>query len=346
MTVPPYQIQELITSVFSELPEYLLQGIQIRCGQALGSELYIGCSNGELMRFALQGGSTGKAESYTILSRQSVPNDKQIEDIVLLPSISRALVFSDNQIHFYTLPSLDVVQLIKPIRHVITFAVDQHHLKRPAPPASEPPHHPKSVDFCVIKRNSLAMYSLGQRLFYQKEIPLPNSGTVACRIGFSLCIADKNYYNMINLETAEIFPILPLNQDGDAPNLPVEPFIIPTGEDDFLVVSWTGSNSMGLFLTPSGDPIRGTLTWSQHPTSICLDLPHVTAILPDGTVEVHNIDSQSLAQVIPPPSDNGPVDRTRLVSSVLGYIVPSNQHSTKLRKVPVNLERSPAIKSE
>ncbi|KAJ4490232.1 hypothetical protein J3R30DRAFT_49846 [Lentinula aciculospora] len=344
--IPPYQIQELITSVFSDSPESVLQGLQIRCGQALGTELYIGCSNGELMRFALQGGDASKAESYTILSRQSVPNDKAVEDIVLLPSISRALVFSDNQIYFYTLPSLDVVQLIKPIRHVVAFAVDQHHLIRPAPPASGPPHRLEPVDFCVIKRSSLAMFSIGQRLIYQKEIPLPQGGILACRVGSSLCIADKSYYNMINLDTAEMFPILPLNQDYNNPELPVEPFIVPTGEDDFLVVSWTGSNSMGIFLTGSGDPVRGTLAWAQHPTSISLDLPHVTAILPDGTLEIHNIDSQSLVQVIPPPSDDGPVDRTCLVSSRLGYIVPSNQRSTKMHKVPVNLGRSPASKSE
>ncbi|KAJ3757086.1 hypothetical protein EV360DRAFT_95409 [Lentinula raphanica] len=346
MTIPPYQVQELITSVLSELTGSLVQGIQIRCGQALGSEIYIGCSNGELMRFALEdGNSTSATDPYTILSRQSVSNDKPIEDIVLLPSISRALVFSDNQIHFYTLPTLDVVQNIKPIRHVVTFAVDQRHLARPPPQTSAPPHRSEPVDFCVIKRSSLAMFSLGtQRLIYQKEIPLPQGGVLACRLGYTLCIADKTHYNMLNLETAEIYPILPLNQDYQSPDLPVEPFIVPTGENDFLLVSWTGQNSMGIFITPSGEPVRGTLTWSQHPTSICLDLPHATAILPDGSIEVHNIDSLELVQVIPPPSGDGPLDRTRLISSALGYVVPSSQASSKLHKVPVKLDRGSASK--
>ncbi|KIK68589.1 hypothetical protein GYMLUDRAFT_68440 [Collybiopsis luxurians FD-317 M1] len=331
--VPPYQIQTLIPSVFSELPESVVQGIQIKCAQALGSELYVGCSNGELMRFALQ------AESYTILSRQSLPLDKPVEEIVLLPSISRALIFSDNQIHFYTLPSLDVVAPIKPIRHVITFAVDQRHLTRPAPSSSGPPHRPEPVDFCVIKRNALQMYSLRERLFFQKEIPLPQGGTLARRIGLSLCLADKENYNMLNLETAEMLPLIPFNQDFDSPNLPVEPFIVPTGEDDFLVVSWTGQSSMGIFLNTNGDPVRGTLTWAQHPISICLDLPSVTAILPNGSIEIHNIDTQSLVQVIPPPPDDGPVDRIRLVSSLSGYVVPSTQGSSQMRKVPVKLNR-------
>ncbi|KAE9408021.1 hypothetical protein BT96DRAFT_1034408 [Gymnopus androsaceus JB14] len=336
--VPPYQIQELIPS----LPESVLQGIEVRCGQALGSELYIGCSNGELMRFAVQD-DPSKTESYTILSRQSVPNDKPVDEIVLLPSISRALVLSDNQIHFYTLPNLDVVsyQIIKPIRHVVTFAVDQNHLMKPAPPASVPAHRMEPVDFCVIKRNTLAMFSLRDRLFYQKEIPLPDGGTLARRIGSSICIANKEHYNILNLENAEIFPILPLNQDFDRPDLVIKPFVVPTGENDFLVVSWTGQNSMGIFLSTAGDPVRGTLSWPQHPTSICLDLPHVAAILPNGSIEIHNVDAQSLVQVIPPPSD-GPTERTRLVSSLSGYVVPSNGSSAKRRIVPVRLNRGSA----
>ncbi|KAF9078833.1 hypothetical protein BDP27DRAFT_1310251 [Rhodocollybia butyracea] len=299
------------------------------------------------MRFALQ---TGEIESYTILSRQSVPNDKPIEEIVLLPSISRALVFSDKQIHFYTLPSLDVVshQVIKPIRNVVTFAVDQRHLTRPAPSANSASHRNEAVDFCVMKRTSIALYSLRERLFYQKEIPLPDGPVIlARRIGSSLCLADSKLYHLLNLETAEMFPILPLNQDGQSPNLPVEPFIIPTGDNDFLVVSWTGENgSMGIFLTTSGDPVRGTLTWSQHPISICVDYPHVAALLPNGAVEIHNIDSQDLVQVIPPPPEDSPVDRTRLVSTLMGYLVPSTRSSAKMRKVPVSLNRGSSSQSE
>jgi len=223
-------------------------------------------------------------------------------------------------------------------------AVDQHHLARPASTASASPHRlAEPVDFCVIRRTSLgtslAMYALRDRLFFQKDIPLPDGGSLACRVGSSLCIANKEYYNILNLENTEIFPILPLNQDFDATDLVIQPFIVPTGEDDFLVVSWTGQNSMGIFLTSSGDPVRGTLTWSQHPTSICLDLPHVTAILPDGSIEVHDIETQSLVQVV--PAQPKATDR-RLISTLSpGYVVPSIQRSTKTRRVPVSLNRGP-----
>jgi hypothetical protein len=74
--------------------------------------------------------------------------------------------FLDRQIHFYTIPSLDPFP-IKPIRHVVTFAVDDQHLRRPAPTSAgvgiQLPVEP--VDFCVVKRNGIAMYTLTDRLF-------------------------------------------------------------------------------------------------------------------------------------------------------------------------------------
>ena len=74
-----------------------------------------------------------------------------IEEIAVIPSLSWAFVRSGmsmicstksglmvilaHQIHFYSIPSLDVLP-IKPIRHAIAFAVDDHHLKRPPPSAA------------------------------------------------------------------------------------------------------------------------------------------------------------------------------------------------------------------
>lgn len=76
----------------------------------------------------------------------------------------------DHQIHFYTLPALDMVppNLIKPIRNVVTFAVDEQHLRRPPQFMNEIPVPVEPVEFCVVKRSAIALYSLRERLFYQK----------------------------------------------------------------------------------------------------------------------------------------------------------------------------------
>ena len=122
-------------------------------------------------------------QSYSLISTQHVPGGKPIDEIVLIPSLARALIlsgmslvlhfltpsftFPDRHIHFYAIPSFDLLP-IKPIRNVVTFAVDDHHLRRPpasaAPAGVTPPID--AVDFCVIKRTGIALYALKDRLVY------------------------------------------------------------------------------------------------------------------------------------------------------------------------------------
>ncbi|KAJ7104527.1 hypothetical protein B0H15DRAFT_874301 [Mycena belliarum] len=328
--VPPFQLQTLIAQC------------NARCAQAIGSEIYVGCSNGELIRYALQADDPNTLEAYSIISRQSVPNDKPVDEIVLLPSISRALVFSDHQIHFYTLPALDVVpsNVIKPIRHVMAFAVDQNHLKRPAPSLSVPISSLEPVDFCIIKRSTIAMYSLRDRLFYHKELPLPNGALLARRSGLYLCIADKTQYSIVDLASAELTPLMPLSQAFDAEPFAGKPGICVTGDNpaEFLILSWTGASTLGVFINSGGDPVRGTLEWPAHPHAIVFDYPYIAALLPNRTVEIHSIESQVIMQVLPAPKDDAE-PRLALAAALSGYLVPSTQKSEKMRKVPVGLLR-------
>ncbi|KAF8155542.1 hypothetical protein B0H34DRAFT_499413 [Crassisporium funariophilum] len=365
--VPPFQIQQLISSVigYDNSPP-LFSKLHVQCAQAYGSEIYVGCPNGELIRFALQAEDPNKLESYTIISRQTLPGNKPIEEIVIIPSLSRALVLSDHQIHFYTIPSLDPFP-IKPIRHVVTFAVDDHHLKRPPPSSAILAEH---VDFCVVKRNGIAMYTLKESLVYQKEIPLPQGASLARRAGRSLCIADKTHYNMVDLEDASLFQLLPLSQAYDPVPFVVKPSITVISPNEFLILSWTGASTLGLFITGDGDPVRGTLEWPSHPEALCMDYPYITSLLPNNTIEIHNVETQTIVQVIgaPPGSPSpkatspvspvkgthahnrsssnstrggeiDPLQRVNLVSSVGGYLVPSTQRSDKMRTVPVKLLR-------
>ncbi|KAJ7927508.1 hypothetical protein B0H13DRAFT_2653488 [Mycena leptocephala] len=266
--VPPFQLQTLIAQC------------NARCAQALGSEIYVGCANGELIRFALQADDPNTLEAYSIISRH----------------ISRALVLSDHQIHFYTLPALDA-----------------NHLKRPAPSLSNPAGI-EPVDLCVIKRSSIAMYGLRERLFYQKEIPLQNGALLARRSGQFLCPCGGSLYG--------------------------SPWDLHHGRQPYRVShpSWTGASTLGVFVSGGGDPVRGTLEWPAHPRAVVFDYPYVAALLPNRTVEIHSIESQSIVQVLPAPN-NDVEPRVALVAALSGYLVPSTQKSEKMRKIPVGLLR-------
>ncbi|OBZ67664.1 Transforming growth factor-beta receptor-associated protein 1 [Grifola frondosa] len=341
LDVPPYQLQSLISAVIDS--PHRVPTVQVRCAQALGSEIYVGCSNGELLRFALQANNPDTPGSYTLLSRQTLPNDKPIDEIVLTPSISRALILSDHQVHFYTLPALDMVpsNMIKPIRNVVTLAVDEQHIRRPSPSLSDIPVPIDPIEFCVIKRNAIAMYSLREKLFFHKEIPLPSGGILARRTGRHLCVADKVNYNMIDLEAASLFPLLPLSQDIDS-TVTVKPSITVISENEFLILSWTGGSTLGVFITGDGDPVRGTLEWPSHPQAVCLDYPYITTLLPNNTIEIHSVETQSIIQVVaapPDPPSASSLNRKTLVACPNGFFVPSTQRSDKLRRTPVRLLR-------
>jgi len=259
---------------------------------------------------------------------------------VLIASLSRALVLSDRQVHFYTLPALDPLSAqIKPIRHIEGLAVDELQLRKFA--ASGPsPRGVEQVDFCVVKRTSIALYSMRDKLHYRTEMPFPAGGILARRSGSYLCIADKEFYHMVDLNAASTFPMVPISQAGDGKF--VRPSITVINENEFLLLSWTGQATIGIFITVDGDPVRGTLEWPTYPESITLDYPFITAILPNQTIDIHNIETQSLVQSIPapPPSPtSSPRDRKQIVWSAGGYMVPATQGLRKLKITSVPLVR-------
>ena len=83
--------------------------------------------------------------------------------------------------------------------------------------------------------------------------------------------------------------------------------------------------------------------WSGNITA--LDYPYVTTLLPNNTIEIHSIETQSIVQVIPAPPEGASLlgeDRKALVTCQNGFFIPSMQRSEKLRMTPQRLLRKPA----
>lgn len=106
----------------------------------------------------------------------------------------------------------------------------------------------------------------------EQEIPLP-SGPVAAAVSSSyLCAAipSTNTYSLIDLAEVSLTEVLPVTQI-DASELDFEPnanVVVIPGENEFLVTSFTGTSTMGVFLNGQGDPVRGTMEWAHHPLAI------------------------------------------------------------------------------
>lgn len=73
-----------------------------------------------------------------------------------------------------------------------------------------------------------------------------------------------------------------------------------------------------------------------------LQFPFVFTLMQDDSVEVHNIETQTLVQSVPTTvarNDFPLLDRKALFLSGSGFSVPTTQRSTKLRLTPVKLLR-------
>jgi hypothetical protein len=107
-----------------------------------------------------------------------------------------------------------------------------------------------------------------------QDIPLSQGLNVqlARRSGPFLCYADRENYNVLNLETSSTIPLLPISQAPDN-SVVVKPSITIVGDGEFLILSWTGVSALGVFITGNGEPVRGTLEWPSYPVAVCT-CPH------------------------------------------------------------------------
>ncbi|KZV92694.1 hypothetical protein EXIGLDRAFT_718145 [Exidia glandulosa HHB12029] len=332
LEVPPYHLQLLVDSVLDDFADIINASSDprnppttVRCAQALGKDLYVGCANGLLIRFALQDHPhRSQPAGYRLVSQYMMPGNKPVDEIALAPGVGKMLVQTDQKLFFFVYPGMEPVPtaLINPIRMVVTFAMDEGPVDV----------HPPTVRFSVVKRTGVAMYTLRERLFYEKDFPIQGIRMLR-RYGQHLCIANaERVYCGINIETGTMLEMLPSSQD---PTTVVRPSITVIGQNEFLIVSWMGAGAVGVFMTGDADPVRGTLQWQQYPESICIDFPYIIALLPNKSIEIHSLTTMEIVHVVTPPIPAPVFLEPRLLVSSAGLSVPSSQRIEKLTPLPV-----------
>ncbi|KAF9519333.1 hypothetical protein BS47DRAFT_1288489 [Hydnum rufescens UP504] len=310
----------------------------------IGKDIYVGCSDGSLIRCTLRNDGPSTGDAYSITSRQAVPNKRSIDNIVLIPSISKALVQAGGLIYFYTLPTLELVQQsLGPIRGVITFTLDDADAKKdlyvpPKPPTNSAPWTGSSsrtpadtVSLCIIRDRHIALYNLNQRVAPVVEIPL-RGHTVARRAGRYLCVADAEFYGMVDLEERQFMQVAPL-QDAS-------PLIDVIGPGEFLIGSSTGDSMLGIFINGNTEPTRQPISWPAHPLSTCVEFPHVIALLPDRSIQIHSAETQTLAYIIPAqPTLQPSLQPVFLTFNPGSFLIPSLLRNGVLRKAKFHILR-------
>jgi vacuolar protein sorting-associated protein 3 len=62
---------------------------------------------------------------------------------------------------------------------------------------------------------------------------------------------------------------MPLSQIGATP---AKPMITVISSNEFLIVSNMDDRGLALFISGSGDPVRGTFEYSKYPVAVCESL--------------------------------------------------------------------------
>ncbi|QRV91636.1 vacuolar protein-sorting-associated protein 39 [Ceratobasidium sp. AG-Ba] len=293
--------------------------VVVRCVQALGRDIYVGNSDGTLLRYSLrEQGSSRDEDSYHVTARQVLASRKPIDQIALVPSVAKLLVFSAGTIHFYMLPTLDPIPqaLIQSMTRTLMFAVDEQAMRLPF---NQGPFDAKvePVGFCVFTRSQMRLFTLRERLFHLKDVPLAPPPPMARRWGAVMCTTDSENYNILGLDNFSMLPVMPL------PSLTTpgtRPRIVSSGDGGFVVLQASGDGGIAVFLTPSGDPDGALIEMPYFPIDIALDPPYLIALLPNNTIEIHNYTLQppAIVQVISRPEGFSPHS---LVTSHYSYAV-------------------------
>jgi hypothetical protein len=180
------------------------------------------------------------------------------------------LVLSAGTLHPLSLPDLDPIlsKDFAPIRGVVSVALNDDELDL----GSE--DNMTDMTVVVLKRKAILLCRIGSGFHTIKDIPLPGATRSHAFFGTYLCLAltrEDDTYCVVDLSDASMTEVLPVSQvppgmtGGYKPNPNV--VVIP-GENQFLVTSFTGASTMGVFLNNQGDPERGTIEWEAHPLSM------------------------------------------------------------------------------
>ncbi|WWC70320.1 uncharacterized protein I206_104270 [Kwoniella pini CBS 10737] len=285
---------------------------EVRCVEGYGENLYIGNSDGTVEWWMCEPASAGNGmDGWSMKYRHTLFPRRPVNKMYILPKISKLLIISDGTLHALALPNLEALPSshVPPLRGVVSVILDDEELEWGGP-GSEDPNAQMTV--VVVRRKGLGVYKLGNRMNSVKEIPLPSSPTHHALFSSYLCAAitspppspedsPQMLYSIIDLSDASLTEVLPVSQIDSAvaefepnPNIVVIP-----GENEFLVTSYTGSSTMGVFLNAQGDPVRGTMEWPSHPLAIAIESEFIIALLKDQTVHIHSLaDLEKPSQII------------------------------------------------
>ncbi|KAJ1652022.1 hypothetical protein IWQ61_007547 [Dispira simplex] len=299
------------------------RGPRLECVECWESNVYLGTSDGQVYHYwsenlqltpASPDGQSPEAISPVLIQRIAVGSGKgRVEDLRVLAAVKKLLVFCESTISYYSLPDLAPVTATSftPLRGVLCFGVDQGRGStfQQSPAVDVEPH----LTLYVAKRRTIQVLTVTFRtVTIRQEIPFATGVLRLCAWQELLCVADPQSYSLLDLRRPhDVYPVMPTNLSPDAWQ---RPLIVAIQCNEFLIITPSGVNgsALGVFVSSTGDAVRGTLALDSYPRAVQVVYPYVVALARTNVVEVYSVIDQRLVQVVDIPAEAN----SRTISSV------------------------------
>lgn len=177
----------------------------------IGDNLYIGTSAGEILHyFQIPSETNDTPPQYIVASRQQPPvkqpGEAGIQQILLLPSVSKACVLSNNTLSFYSLPELTpAFPQLKPLTCGWVGGVDLN---------SSEGQDGVIIVMCLKNRISLVRVSEEKGPVKIRDIEFGGCLGIARR-GDEACVADARSYALLDVVQQQKIPLFPISSADD-----------------------------------------------------------------------------------------------------------------------------------
>jgi hypothetical protein len=210
----PYILRSLIKDVaLSAGGDEQSQDVRITCVEVWKENLYIGTSSGEILHHVQIPADPNDAAIWILASRLSPPVNQQngvgIQQILLLPAVSKACILSNNTLNFYTLPELSpAFPQLKPLTCGWVGGVDLNSSIQNDEEDEEEGGGPVAIMMCL--RNKIRLVNIGETAVRERDIEF--GGCLATvRRGNIACVADARSYALVDVIAQQKIPLLPIS---------------------------------------------------------------------------------------------------------------------------------------
>ncbi|KAK9768178.1 hypothetical protein K7432_001374 [Basidiobolus ranarum] len=270
--------------------------------ETFDKNVYVGTTDGHIYHYLatdLSLSDDDNENAQLIQKRNLGVGKKAVERVVAIPSISKLIALCDSTILFFTLPDLSPIphEIMAPIKGITCLCFDQGNKST----------QNNRVSMCAVKRRVVQFYQLGDGATLEREISLPDGAVTICRFENHLCLADAYSYKIVDIRNSRAIDLIPTSKGSSEwgiknSNPSLRPIVTVVDKGEFLLTTAAAGahilfeSSLGMFVTSSGDPTRGTLQWPSYPRAIGVHYPYIVALLRNNTVQIHNLLDQKLMQ--------------------------------------------------